>query len=334
MKVLITGGAGYIGSTVAHSFVDKKHEVTIIDNLINGSISNIPKKCNFIKCDIGDVKSLRKLVLTKHDIVLHFAALIDNQESLAKRDLYLDNNYTKSKIFFNFCIERGMKNFIFSSTAAVYGKSNVAVDERSKTKPLSPYGQSKLKFENFLKKSEKNINYVILRYFNVAGVETKMRCGFKIQNNKSLFSNLCRSYHGTTKFNIYGKNFNTNDGTAVRDFIYISDLSEIHYKFSLAIVKKKLRLVVNCGYGHGYSVMDIIKKLKDISKKNFYYVFKKRRKNDIEYSVANTDQLNKLYDIQFNNDKLKIILKTSLLWHEKFSKNIEKTNRKIILQKN
>ena len=95
MKILITGGAGYIGSTVAHSFIDKKHKVTIIDNLINGSISNIPKKCNFIKCDIGDVKRLRKLGFSKYDIVIHFAALIDNQESLAKRDLYLDNNFLK-----------------------------------------------------------------------------------------------------------------------------------------------------------------------------------------------------------------------------------------------
>ena len=127
---------------------------------------------------------------------------------------------------------------IFSSTAAVYGKSNIAVNEWSKTKPLAPYGQSKLKFENYLKKSKQNINYIILRYFNVVGVEKKMRCGFKVKNNKSLISNLCKSYLENKNFYIFGTNFNTKDGTAVRDFIYVSDLSEIHYKFSLNIVKK------------------------------------------------------------------------------------------------
>ena len=194
MKILITGGAGYIGSTVAHNFIDKKYNVTIIDNLVNGSKLNIPKNCEFLNCDIGNIKKLRKLVIKKYDVVIHFAALIDNQESISKKRLYLENNYIKSKKFFNFCLERGIKNFIFSSTAAVYGKSNVPVNEKSNTKPLAPYGQSKLKFENFLKKSKQNINYVILRYFNVAGVESKMRCGFKIKNNKSLFSNLCKSY--------------------------------------------------------------------------------------------------------------------------------------------
>ena len=100
MKILITGGAGYIGSTVAHNFIDKKYNVTIIDNLVNGSKLNIPKNC-----DIGNIKKLRKLVIKKYDVVIHFAALIDNQESLKNRKLYLENNYTKSKIFFNFCLE-------------------------------------------------------------------------------------------------------------------------------------------------------------------------------------------------------------------------------------
>ena len=326
MKILITGGAGYIGSTVAHNFVDKKHEVTIIDNLVNGSITNIPKKCEFIKCDIGDIKNLKKLIIKKYDVVLHFAALIDNQESLSCKKLYIENNYIKSKKFFNFCIRKGIKNFIFSSTAAVYGNSNIAVHEKSNTEPLAPYGQSKLKFENFLKKSSQNINFVILRYFNVAGVETKMRCGFKIKKNKSLFSNLCKSYLEDKNFYVFGKNFNTRDGTAVRDFIYVSDLSQIHYKFSLSIVKKKMRLIVNCGYGYGYSVMDIIKKLKSISKKKFRYIFKKKRKKNIEYSVANTSQLNQIYKISFNN-RLPLILKTSLLWYKKFSKKNKIINK-------
>ena len=232
MNVLITGGAGYIGSSVAWLFIDKGHKVTIIDNLIKGKKSNIPKKSKFINSDIADIKKLKKNINEKYDVVLHFAALIDNQESILNKKMYLNNNFNKSKTFLDFCIKKGIKNFIFSSSAAVYGPSSRAVHENSKTKPLSPYGQSKLKFEKILKKTKNNINYVILRYFNVVGAEKKIRCGFETKKNKGLFNSLCKSYFGNTNFHIFGKDFKTNDGTAIRDFIYIGDLSEIHYKFS------------------------------------------------------------------------------------------------------
>ena len=319
MNILITGGAGYIGSTIAWKFVDKKHKVTIIDNLVRGSKSNVPKKSNFIKCDIGNIKKLKKIVIDNYDVVIHCAALIDSQESLVKKKLYYENNYIKSKKFFNFCIEKGIKNFIFSSTAAVYGNSNLSVHEKSRTNPLAPYGDSKLKFENFLKRSNKDINYVILRYFNVAGVEKKMRSGFKIKNNRSLFSNLCKSYLNDKIFYVFGKNFNTKDGTAVRDFIYISDLIEIHYLFSLDIMKKKIRSIFNCGYGYGYSVMDIIRELKSLSKKKVDFVFIKKRKNDIAYSVAKTIKLNQIYRTKLKSNRLSLMLKTSILWYKKHS---------------
>ena len=239
MHVLITGGAGYIGSTVAWMFIDRGHKVTIIDNLVSGNLSNIPKKSRFIKSDIADIKKLKKYLNEDYDVVLHFAALINNQESISKKKIYFENNYKKSKIFFDYCIKIGIKNFIFSSTAAVYGSSNKSVNEKSKTKPLAPYGKSKLKFEKYLEKLDKKINYVILRYFNVVGAEKKMRCGFKIKKNKALFNNLCKSFLENRKFYIYGNNFNTKDGTSVRDYIYISDLSEVHYRFAKKILKKK-----------------------------------------------------------------------------------------------
>ena len=173
MKVLITGGAGYIGSSVAWMFIDRGHKVTIIDSLVTGKLSNIPKKSKFIKSDIANINTLKKFLNENYDVVLHFAALIDNEQSISKKKLYFQNNYNKSKIFFEFCIKRGFKNFIFSSSAAVYGLSKDKVNERSKTSPLAPYGKSKLKFEKFLEKSKNKMNYVILRYFNVVGVEKK-----------------------------------------------------------------------------------------------------------------------------------------------------------------
>ena len=206
MNILITGGAGYIGSTVAWLFVDRGHKVTVIDNLSTGNRFNIPKKSKFLKIDISDTKSLDKYINTKFDVVLHFAAFIDNEESKFKKKLYLNNNYHKSKIFLDFCLNKGIKNFIFSSTAAVYGSSNKPVNEKSKTNPLAPYGKSKLKFEKYLRNNKKKINFVILRYFNVAGVEKKMRCGFKIAKNKGLFNNLCKSFIDNKIFNIFGNN--------------------------------------------------------------------------------------------------------------------------------
>ena len=298
MKVLITGGAGYIGSSVAWMFIDKGHDVTIIDNLIRGKISNIPKKSKFIRSDIANINKLKKLLNKEYDVVLHFAALIDNEESLFKKKLYLKNNYHKSKIFLNFCINKGIKNFIFSSSAAVYGLSKKSVNENFETKPITPYGKSKLKFEKFLEKSKKKINYVILRYFNVVGAEEKMRCGFEIKKNKSLFNNLCKTFVHKKKFFIFGNNLNTSDGTSVRDYIYIKDLSKIHYKFAQIIRNKKINLIINCGYGTGFSVLDVVKKFNSLFPKKIDFQFKKKRKKDIEYSVANKKKLKKFLRIK------------------------------------
>ena len=317
MNVLITGGAGYIGSSVAWLFIDKGHKVTIIDNLIKGKKSNIPKKSKFINSDIADIKKLKKDINEKYDVVLHFAALIDNQESILNKNMYLNNNFIKAKIFLDFCIKKGIKNFIFSSSAAVYGPSSRAVHENSKTKPLAPYGQSKLKFEKILKKTKNNINYVILRYFNVVGAEKKLRCGFETKKNKGLFNSLCKSYFGNINFHVFGKDFKTNDGTAIRDFIYIGDLSEIHYKFSKIINERKIRQVVNCGYGKGYSVLDIVKKFNFILKKSINFEFKNSRKDEISYSVANTKKLQKFYNLKAKKNILFTMINTTLKWYKK-----------------
>jgi len=323
MKVLITGGAGYIGSSVAWMFVDRGHKVTIIDNLITGKLSNIPKKSIFIKSDIADVKILNPILSENYDVVLHFAALIDNEESISKKELYLSNNYYKSKIFFKLCMKKGIKNFIFSSSAAVYGLSNKSVNERSLTKPLAPYGKSKLKFEKFLEKSKDKINYVILRYFNVVGVEKKMRCGFKIKKNKSLFNNLCKAHIDNKIFSIFGKDFATKDGTTVRDFIHITDLSNVHYKFSKIIQKNKLKLIVNCGYGTGYSVLDVVNKFNSILNKKIKFNFKHKRKNEIEYSVADNKKIKKFIKLKTSQKKLILMIKSSLDWYRN---NYIKTN--------
>ena len=317
MKILITGGAGYIGSTVAWMFLDKGHDVTIIDNLTRGNLFNVPRNCKFIKSDISNISLLNKsLKKNYYDVVLHFAAYTDNKESVSKKNLYLKNNYYKSKIFFKTCLEKGIKNFIFSSSAAVYGLSNIKVNEGLKPKPLAPYGKSKLKFETYLKKYKKKINYVMIRYFNVVGVEKKMRCGFG-KYNKSLFYNLCESYIKKKQFSIFGKSFNTKDGTAVRDYIHVSDLSKVHYQFAKIIKKRKLKLIINCGYGRGYSVLEVVNRFNSFIRKKIAFKFKDQRKNEMGYSCADTKKLKMFYNFKDSKRKLSLMINSSLIWYKK-----------------
>ena len=192
MKALVTGGAGYIGSTVANFLLDQGHDVTIIDNLSTGIKKNIPYKATFFKVDISNTKKIKKiLVKNNFDIVFHFAAFINNEESIKFPKKYYKNNYTNGKIFFQSCLDCKINNFIYSSTAAVYGNKNKKVNENDKLNPLSAYPKSKLKLEDFLKKNKSKISCVVLRYFNVAGVDKKLRSGFNVNSGYNLILNLC-----------------------------------------------------------------------------------------------------------------------------------------------
>ena len=180
-NILLTGGAGYIGSHVAHKLIDAGFSVTIIDNLITGNKKLVPKKAILEVCDIGDKKKISKILSSKYfKAVLHFAGLIRVDESVKFPKKYNLYNYEKSKIFFETCLSNGLDKIIFSSTASVYGKTKkLEVREKDKLSPINPYAKSKLRFENYLIKEKKKgrLNYIILRYFNVAGADLDLRSG-------------------------------------------------------------------------------------------------------------------------------------------------------------
>ena len=243
-NILLTGGAGYIGSHVAYYLIDKGYKVTIIDNLITGNKKLIPKKSKLFVCDISDIKKVGKIIQNnKFDLVMHFAGLIKVNESLKKPKKYNNYNYKKAKIFVETCIQNNLKNIIFSSTASVYGNlKNKKVSENDFLNPLNPYAQSKLKFENFLKEKSKvkNIKYIILRYFNVAGADKKLRSGLITKSSGNLIKTLCEVATGKKKkLIINGNNYDTKDGTTIRDFIHVSDLSEIHHLSAKYLIKNK-----------------------------------------------------------------------------------------------
>ncbi len=325
-NILLTGGAGYIGSNVANFLLDKGYKVTIIDNLVTGNIRLIPKKSKFFKCDIANKKKVGRIIKKNNfDIVMHFAGLIRVDESIKNPKKYNEINYNKSKIFLSTCFNNNLNKVIFSSTASVYGNNkNKKVSENNKLKPLNPYAISKLKVEKFLTKNSKltNSKFAILRYFNVAGADNKLRSGLISKSSNNLIKVICEIAVGKKKkLIINGNNYNTKDGTTIRDFIHVSDLAEIHYLAAKYLLKKDKSIIFNCGYGKGYSVLEVIKYMNKLIPTKIPTIFGRRRYRDIEYSVSNTKKFKKYFKWKPKYSNLEDILKSSLAWEKKFIKS-------------
>ncbi len=321
-KILLTGGAGYIGSHVCNLLLDKGFEVTVVDSLVTGDEKLIPRKAKFVNCDISDEKKINSLLQTdKFFLVMHFAGLIRVDESIKYPKKYFEYNFEKAKIFLKLCIENNLKKIIFSSTAAIYGNPDVSnVQEDTSPNPLNPYSESKLKFENFLLEESKinDLNYIILRYFNVAGADEKLRSGLISKVSTHLIKVACEVATGKREnLVINGDDYDTYDGTPIRDYIHISDLADIHYVTCKYLIENNDSHIFNCGYGKGYSVKEVIDTFNEILDKKISFKIGPRRVGDSKMIVANTSKFNNffLWKPKFNN--LKYILKTAYEWEKK-----------------
>jgi len=321
-NILLTGGAGYIGSHVALALIDQGYKVTVLDNLITGTKKVIPKEAEFIECDIADVSTLNSILLNKKfDALMHFAALIKVEESIEKPDEYIKNNAHKSSILFGVCIKHGLNSIIFSSTAAVYGNSSkFPIKENANLSPLNPYARSKVLTEKYLEKlsQDKKVNYIILRYFNVAGADPSLRSGMISENSTHLIK--IASEVALNKRNhivIFGNDYPTPDGTAVRDYINVSDLADAHVLSLNYLLDKKQSLVMNCGYGRGYSVKEILDKVNSIIEKPLNIKIGKRRKGDAISLVADIQKIKTLLNWKPKHSKLEDILSTAINWEKK-----------------
>lgn len=320
MNILITGGAGYIGSHTANVFLDHGHAVTIIDSLVNGHLTLIPKKAKFLNCDIIDEKKVSSLLeKNKFDVVVHFAGFTRVAESVKDPHKYYDNNFEKPKLFFNYCLKYKLKKIIFSSTGSIYGnidKKNIL--ETDEACPINPYSESKHKLEEYLIKlsDEKKINATILRYFNVSGADENMRSGL-MSNPDNLIKAVCEvATKKRDKLIVNGNDYNTKDGTTIRDFIHVSDLAEMHLIAAKDLVNKSETEIFNCGYGVGYSIQDIINTMNKILKSKINFEYGPRRKGDAEYSVANNEKFVKRFNWRPKHNNLEYILKTALNWEK------------------
>ena len=321
-NILITGGAGYIGSHVSFLLIEKGYNITIIDSLITGNKQLVPKEANLEICDITDTDKVTQILKSKKfEAVLHFAGLIRVEESVKYPEKYIEFNYNKAKIFLDTCFQNNLNKVIFSSTAAVYGNPKKdKIIESDELNPLSPYADSKLMLENYLIDQSKNVNvkYIILRYFNVAGADQKMRTGLISKFSTHLIK--VASEVATKKRNklvINGDDYNTPDGTPIRDYIHVSDLADIHLKSLEYLLKDNQSEIFNCGYGKGYSIKEVINCLNNLLETNINFEIGPRRDGDSECIVSNSEKFIKAMSWKPKFNDLNYILKTAIAWEKK-----------------
>ena len=320
-KILVTGGAGYIGSHTVRQLGEAGYEIVVYDNLSTGSENAVLNGSLFVG-DLNDKLAL-ELAFAQHnfDAVLHFAASISVPESVANPLDYYENNTRNTLNLLRCCQKFGVKKFVFSSTAAVYGEPQQnPVSESCPTNPINPYGMSKLMSERMIRDYglSSDFKFVILRYFNVAGAELQGRIGQSSAKAAHLMKMACDAALGNRPFvSIFGTDFDTPDGTGIRDYIHVEDLAAAHIDALRYLENGGKSEILNCGYGQGYSVREVLNKLKEVSGKDFCVIESPRRPGDPACVIACGDRIRQVLGWQPQYNNLETILKTTFAWEQK-----------------
>lgn len=328
MNILITGGAGYIGSHVLKALLEKNSDkISVIDNFYSGSRDALVAlesvgKFEFIKCDLADTALLEEIFSThKFDAIIHFAAYIEVFESMQNPLKYYLNNTANTANLINLALKFGVKKFIFSSTAATYGEpENGVVCENSPQNPINPYGNSKLMSEQILKDAaaaNSDFKFGILRYFNVAGASLDGLIGQNYPNATHLIKVATQTITGKrANMSIFGRDYDTKDGTCIRDYIHIEDLADAHLAV-LDYLDDNDSDIFNVGYGHGFSVLEVINMAKKISGVDFEVMDASRRLGDPAILIADSSKLRNLTSWKPKKDSLETIISSALEWEKK-----------------
>ncbi len=324
MTVLVTGGAGYIGSHMVLELLDAGESVIVLDNLSTGFRWAVDPRATLIVGDMGD-QPLVETVMRLHgvDAVIHFAAKIVVPESVSDPLGYYLSNTVKTRAVMAAAVACGVKNFIFSSTAAVYGTPEVMpVSEDAPTRPESPYGTSKLITEWMLRDAAAahDLSYVVLRYFNVAGADPQGRTGQSTPNATHLIKVAVQTALGLrAKMDVFGTDYPTPDGTCVRDYIHVTDLVRAHLAALAHLRAGGASMVANCGYGRGYSVQEVIDTVRSVTKVAFRADYAPRRPGDAAAVVADPTRAKTTFGWQPAHDDLEEIVEAAYAWERRLA---------------
>ena len=294
--VLVTGGAGYIGSHTALALIEAGNSVIVLDNLSTGDRDNVPAEATFVQGDVGNV-DLVSSVLTTHDIdtVMHFAGLIKVEESVREPERYMHANVDDTRALAHHAVQKGVKHFIFSSSAAVYGNAELnPIPENAPLHPMSPYADSKKRAEEAIAEVLRgsSTRATILRYFNVAGCDPSGRAGYSTKDQpSSLIRTAVRALLQGAPFTIFGDKFPTPDGTCIRDFMHVSDLADAHVAALSALEAGSLGNIYNCGSGHGYSNREVVRTVERLGQRHMDVRIGAERPGDLITAVADTTRI-------------------------------------------
>jgi UDP-glucose 4-epimerase len=325
-KILITGGAGYIGSHTVWQLLEKGYEPIVLDNLSSGHRWAIPKDVPFYQCDIADAEAVTK-IFKVHNVssLIHFAAFLQVEESVYNPIKYYNNNFFGSMSLFKSCLDSGVKEIIFSSTAATYGpQSSGPVSEEAHLNPMNPYGRSKLMTETLLNDLTvmfPDLKYTILRYFNVAGARLDTQLGQATKQSTNLIKVAAEVAVGKrNEMSVFGTDYPTVDGTCVRDYIHVEDLAAAHIK---ALEHQRTQRqkgggeIYNLGYGHGLSVLQVLSAMRKVSGNEVSAKMAGRRAGDPAAVVANSDKAKKILGWTPQYMNIETICETAYLWEKK-----------------
>jgi len=319
MTVLVTGGAGYIGSHMVLALIDAGESVVVLDDMSTGSARALPPHVDLIRGDVTDA-ALVAQAIARYDIdeIAHFAAKIVVPDSVADPLGYYHANTVKTRSLLETASRAGVERFIFSSTAAVYGEPALSpVAEESPLAPINPYGRSKLMSEWMLADlaAASSLRYVTLRYFNVAGADPHGRSGQSTPNATHLIKVACQTALGKRdRVQVFGTDYPTPDGSCLRDYIQVSDLAHAHLLALRYLRQGGESRVLNCGYGRGYSVLEVIDMVKRVSGVDFPVTLTDRRAGDPAALVAQADRIRQALGWQPENDDLETIVRQALEW--------------------
>lgn len=321
MSILVCGGAGYIGSHTV-KLLTGNFDVIVLDNLVNGHREFVDEHAKFYHGDIRD-KAILNHIFTTHNVeaVIHFAAYSVVSESISNPAMYFDNNVCGSFVLLETMKEHGISNIIFSSTAAVYGiPTQIPITEQCITNPINPYGETKLTIEKMLHwfSNAYGLNYVVLRYFNAAGADESSTIGECHNPETHLIPIVLDAIANQKTLKVFGDDYETDDGTCIRDYVHVNDLGNAHVLCLQALLSHKITsCVYNLGYGNGVSVFDIIKASEKVTGVRVKFEVHDKRQGDPPILIASPEKIIRELNWRPRFDNLCDIIKTAWLWHNR-----------------